>query len=427
MQIVALTFLPATLAALHWPSAAEAFTTTLPTMTASSSAQNHLTTLMSSTATTYSESVADGRRIVIVGGGIGGLSTAFDSRHLLRPQDEIVVVSDREKFQFTPSNPWVAVRKRTAEDISLSLAEILPKHKIVFIHGKARTLSPKKNQLILEDGTKVPYNYLVIATGPRLGFDEIPGARGIHHHTASICTTPHALLAAETYDKLIKEPGPIVIGATQGASCFGPAYEYAMLVEHELKKRGGRKLVEQCPIHFITPEPYIGHLGLGGAGESEKILTRMLDERHIKYTANCKVQRVNPGSVSIQYYDEHDQKINDVLPSHLTMLVPPFRGIDAWKTVTGLTDEHGMILVDKHQQSTTYSNIFGVGVCVHIDPLEETKVPTGVPKTGYSTFYVGLLKYCPPPSIPHLATLSLSLTHTHTHSFEFHSLIFYSD
>ena len=219
------------------------------------------------------------KRIVICGGGIGGLSTAFDARHLLRPHDdEIIVVSDREEFQFTPSNPWVALRKRTPQDISISLTKLLPKHSIKFVHGAVQSLHPQRQQLVLEDGTTVPYDYLVIATGPRLGFDEILGAEGVHDHThptlASICTTPHALAAAEKYDRLIAAPGPVVVGAAAGSSCFGPAYEYAMMIQHELKQRGGSKLVNQCPIHFVTPEPYLGHLGLRGAGDSRRILTR---------------------------------------------------------------------------------------------------------------------------------------------------------
>ena len=226
-----------------------------------------------------SQATGGKKRIVICGGGIGGLSTAVDARHLLRShEDEIIVVSDREQFQFTPSNPWVSVRKRTPQDISISLTKLLPKHNIDFIHGAVQSLHPQRQELVLENGTSVPYDYLVIATGPRLGFDEIPGAQGVndHHHPtlASICTTPHALAAAETYDRLVTAPGPVVVGAAQGASCFGPAYEYAMLIQHELKQRGGSKLVKQCPIHFVTPEPYIGHLGLSGAGDSRQILTR---------------------------------------------------------------------------------------------------------------------------------------------------------
>lgn len=109
----------------------------------------------------------------------------------------------------------------------------------------------------------------------------------------------------------------------------------------------------------------------------------MLEERNIQYTTNCSVKRVHRDSVSIHHFDENGYVINKDLPTRLTMLIPPFRGLDLWKTIPGLTDDYGMILVDKHQQTMAYPNIFGVGVCVHIDPLEHTKVPTGVPKTGY--------------------------------------------
>jgi NADPH-dependent 2,4-dienoyl-CoA reductase/sulfur reductase-like enzyme len=255
--------------------------------------------ILASTKRTPETSSATSKRIVICGGGIGGLSTAFDARrHLLRPtttpHDDttaptttVTVVSDREQFQFTPSNPWVAVRKRTAADISISLRETLKKHQIDFIHAKIIALDPQLQHIVLDDGTKVPYDYLVIATGPRLAFDEIPCAtrdgRGGNGRSStvdkdhqflvtSICTTPHAVDAAKSFDRLVQNPGPVVVGAVPSASCFGPAYEYAMLLQHELKKRGGHKLVEQCPIHFITPEPYIGHLGMNGAGDSQRVL-----------------------------------------------------------------------------------------------------------------------------------------------------------
>jgi NADH dehydrogenase FAD-containing subunit len=71
------------------------------------------------------------------------------------------------------------------------------------------------------------------------------------------------------------------------------------------------------------------------------------------------------------------------LRTKFTMLIPPFRGMKLWQQVPGLTDSNGMTLVDRHQQSTLYPNIFGVGVCVHLDPINNTKVPTGPPKTGY--------------------------------------------
>jgi sulfide:quinone oxidoreductase len=61
----------------------------------------------------------------------------------------------------------------------------------------------------------------------------------------------------------------VVIGAVQGASCFGPAYEFAFIVDAELRKS---RLRDRVPMTFVTPEPYIGHLGLGGVGDSKGML-----------------------------------------------------------------------------------------------------------------------------------------------------------
>mmetsp|Transcript_4603 Transcript_4603/g.10213 ORF Transcript_4603/g.10213 Transcript_4603/m.10213 type:complete len:490 (+) Transcript_4603:96-1565(+) len=321
------------------------------------------------------------RKILIVGGGIGGISSAFDAKHILRPTDEITVVSDRELFQFTPSNPWVAVSRRTPEDISLPLKSILPKHGINFVHGRAEHLYPKTNELSLEDGTKLEYDYLIIATGPRLAFDEIPGA---DKSTVSVCTTPHASSTAKKVDELVKDPGAIVIGATQGASCFGPAYEYALLLRWELERRGGQELLKKCPMTFITPEPHIGHLGVKSAGSgaegSQAILENLLKERGFKTYANCRVNSITPTHISVTKVDERN---TFHIPSKFTMLIPPFRGQHVWKKVPNLTDEKGMISINEYQQSTAYPNIFGVGVCVSIPPVEDTLVPTGAPKTGF--------------------------------------------
>lgn len=333
-----------------------------------------LVLLLPPSATGFSTKATSPPKVLVVGGGIGGLSSAFDAKHNL--QAEITVVSDHKHFYFTPSNPWVATRKRTPEDIRLPLTTILPRHNINFVHGKVVHLEPKAQQLQLDDGTMLSYDYLIIATGPRLAFDELPGSHGV-----SICTTSHAVHAAEQVDALEKTPGPIVVGCAAGASCFGPAYEFVLLLHHELEKRGGSKLLQACPMTFVTPEPYIGHLGLRGAGGSRDILETMLSQKGIESYTNCKVDNIASDHIAITKVDDANTKLK--IPCRLSMIIPPFRGHAVWNEVSNLTDDKGMILVNEFQQSIAYRNIFGVGSCVSIPPLETTLVPTGSPKTGY--------------------------------------------
>ena len=60
-----------------------------------------------------------------------------------------------------------------------------------------------------------------------------------------------------------------MVGAVQVASCYGPAYEFAMIMDTDLRKR---KIRDQVPMTFVTAEPYIGHLGLGGVGDSKGLI-----------------------------------------------------------------------------------------------------------------------------------------------------------
>ena len=207
-------------------------------------------------------------KIVVLGGGIGGVSAAYELREALPPEDEVTVVSKVPYFQFTPSNPWVAVKWRTKEQITVDLAEVLPRHKVKFVLGTAEKLVPEENRIALAGGSSVAYDYLVVATGPELAFDEIEGF-GPGKNTSSVCDVEHAVAGAEKWEAFCADPGPIVVGAVQGASCFGPAYEFAMIMETDLRNR---RIRDKVPMTFVTSEPYIGHLGLGGVGDTEGLV-----------------------------------------------------------------------------------------------------------------------------------------------------------
>jgi len=318
--------------------------------------------------------------IVILGAGIGGLPMAYDMKRLARPQDKITVVSNVDYFHFVPSNPWVAVNWRKRDDIQFPIAPYLAKKGIDFVPVGAKRLHPDQNRLELVDGRSIDYDYLVVATGPKLAFDEVEGL-GPAGHTQSICHVDHAQSAASAWTKFVKDPGPIVVGAVQGASCYGPAYEFAMIMDTDLRCR---KIRDQVPMTFVTAEPYVGHLGLGGVGDSKGLLESVMRDRHIKWITNAKVTKVEAEKMQVTEYDDlGKEKRTHELPFKYSMMLPAFKGIDAVAGIEGLTNPRGFILIDQHQRNPKYQNIYGIGVCVAIPPVEQTPVPTGAPKTGY--------------------------------------------
>ncbi len=84
---------------------------------------------------------------------------------------------------------------------------------------------------------------------------------------------------------------------------------------------------------------------------------------------------------------EHDDagqpKKQHELPFKYSMMLPAFKGIDAVFGIEGLTNPRGFILVDANQRNPKFKNVYAVGVCIAIPPVEATPVPTGAPKTGF--------------------------------------------
>ncbi|PCI05216.1 MAG: pyridine nucleotide-disulfide oxidoreductase [Hyphomicrobiales bacterium] len=319
--------------------------------------------------------------IVILGAGIGGIPMAYEMKEHAGKENKITVISNSPYFQFTPSNPWAAVGWRKKEDITINLAPVLKKQGIDFIVDGAAKLEPKKNKVTLESGREVDYDYLVIATGPELAFDEIEGFGPNGGFTQSVCSVDHAVNAAEAWEVFCKDPGPIVVGAVQGASCYGPAYEFAMIMDTELKRR---KIRDKVPMTFVTAEPYIGHLGLGGVGDTKGLLESEMRNRDIKWITNAKIDKIEDGKMDVSELSRNGEvEHTHNLDFKYSMLLPAFRGIPALRDIKDLVNPRGFVIVDKHQRNPTFTNIFSVGVCIAIPPIEATPVPVGVPKTGY--------------------------------------------
>ena len=311
------------------------------------------------------------KRVVIIGGGVGGISTAYNLRKLDANLD-IKVVSGRPYFGFTPAFPHLAIGWRKFGDISTPLQPVLKRKNIDFINEDAEKIDPDANKVTLKSGKVLEYDYLVIATGPKLVFTD-----GQEENGYSVCTVDHALHLNKALEKFFEKPGPVVVGAKPGTSCFGPGYEFAFMLNYEAKKRGVR---HKFPIHYITSEPFVGHLGLGGVGSSKRVMEDLMAERDIRPVVNVKTKKVEKDHIVYEDLNGKEYQVE----SAFTMLMPSFMGTDV---VASAGDKvanpaNKMVIVDKCFNNPTYKNIYGVGVVAAMPPVEQTPVPTGTPKTG---------------------------------------------
>jgi len=187
-------------------------------------------------------------------------------------------------------------------------------------------------------------------------------------------SAPEAQEAREALSIFLKKPGPIVVGCAPGASCIGPAYEFAFEIDHLLRKR---KIRHKVPITMVTPEPFLGHFGVGGMGNARQFLEGELEGRDIRYFTSAAVSDITESSVELKSGESFD--------SDFSLIIPPLAGVNAVAESPGLANPKGFIPTDDFYCHTKYPNIHAVGVAVAFPPVDETPIPVNFPKTGHMT------------------------------------------
>ncbi|MGD1899452.1 MAG: NAD(P)/FAD-dependent oxidoreductase [Phormidesmis sp.] len=333
--------------------------------------------------------------VVVIGAGLAGLPAAYELRHLLPKGHTVTLISSESKFTFIPGLVRVALNLKPLSHVQLDLARLAKRHHLNWILGKVVKLDPKMRCLTLsgkaisretisgeaasgetidsEPGsdTEIKYDYLAIATGASLALDLVPGLGPHGGYTQSICTPDHALTARQAWIDFLKNPGPIVIGAAPGAGCFGPAYEFALMADHELRRKGLRN---QVSMTYLTPEPYAGHLGVSNLKHARKLTAELMQERDINVVENAAIATVDEQTVHLSN--------GQTYPFKYAMILPAFRGASFIREVPGLADEQGFIPILPTQRHPDFPEIYTAGVSTKIAQPDKTQVPIGLPKSG---------------------------------------------
>jgi len=344
-------------------------------------------------------------RVVVLGAGIAGHTAALLLRKELPREHQVTVVSPKPTWNWIPSNIWVGVGMMKAEDVVFELAPVYRRAGIEFVQARAVELwaeggaAEPSPHVVVEatageagQRTRIPYDYLVNATGPRLNFGATPGL-GPEGHSVSVCTSDHAEHAARALEQAIArmragERLTLVVGTGHGlCTCEGAAFEYVFNVEFTLRQAGVR---DRARVVFLTNEAELGDFGVGGVHlerggyrvHSKTFAESLYAERGIEWITGAHVHRVEPKVVHYETLDgeEHD------LAFDFAMLLPPFAGqpIKAFgKDGADLTGEvfapSGFMRVDadytpkpfeqwraadwpKTYQTPRYPNVFAIGI-----------------------------------------------------------------
>jgi NADH dehydrogenase FAD-containing subunit len=311
------------------------------------------------------------KRVLVLGGNFGGLTAALAVKHETHGDVDVTVISDRDHFLFNPSLIWLPFGKRTAEDITFKVGPTFENAGVEFVVDAAELIDPLARTVRTASGAVHAYDYLVISTGTR---NKPEAVEGLLENSNTITTLDTAIATGEAWKAFREAPGEIVIGATQGASCFGAAYEFLFNTSYQLRKAGLKK---QVKLTYVTAEPFLGHFGIGGLPHGEALLGMFLRKEKIEHRTNVSMACVDDGAVITDQLEK--------IPFSFAMIVPPFVGQDFLRDTPGLTNAAGFVEVRDTYQTKTWDDVYAVGLAAAVQVPWTTPTPVGVPKTGFPT------------------------------------------
>lgn len=314
------------------------------------------------------------KSVLVLGSNFGGFTASMELKRRLGADVEVTVVSPTDKFLYVPSLIWVPFGRRNVQDISIPVGPVLAKRGIRLVKDLAIKILPDQNCVVTEKHGELRYDYLVISTGIKMDFGVVDHLHPSEGLIQNIVMPPYAEKAFQRFEELVRDPGPVVVGATQGASCMGAAYEYLFNLEKTLRQRGVRDKVQ---ITWITPEPYLGHFGIGGIAGGQTMLETFMKMFDIRWVTDASIREVTADQIILQD--------GQVLPYKMAMLMPPFAGAEVIKNSPELSDAKGFVECDDTYRHVRYPNVYAAGLAVQVKADFNCKVPFGVPKTGYPT------------------------------------------
>jgi sulfide:quinone oxidoreductase len=287
-------------------------------------------------------------KILVLGGGFGGVVAAERLVEQLGDEHQITLVSRSRRFIFYPALVRLAFGKCQKEDASFDLRETMLSRRVNFIEAEVARIDCNQRKVTIAHGEmegKLSYDYLIFALGRRLATERITGFFENANHLLSV---DKALKFQEAVDAF--HAGHAVIGQCPGARLPVPVYETAFELSRLLDERGERDRVR---ITVVSPDPPGTQLG---DSEVTIALKKALSDHDIEFRPDFPINRVSPGAVTTS--NGHGLNFN------LLMLLPPFTGSPA-ASYLGITNEESYINVYSTMRVVGVERMYAVGDCVN--------------------------------------------------------------
>jgi sulfide:quinone oxidoreductase len=270
-------------------------------------------------------------RVVVLGGGFAGLETAYMLRMKLHDAVDLSVVSDRDSFLFKPNTIYIPFGA-AEESLLIPLHKPFHRRHITFHQGRVAEVDLDQKRVHVDDGSVVPYDFLVIGTGATMRPEEVPG---LAEHASTIWTPAEmrslgSRLQALYARSLRGERSEVLFLVPPNNKCSGPLYEIVFMLETWLRRKGVRDRVR---LRYSTYERSFIH---SFGPRLHEVVTEEFAERGIDGHTGEFVEKICDGEVV--YQDGLTRRFDDLIS------FPPYA---AALTYDGLpADDRGFLACD---------------------------------------------------------------------------------
>jgi sulfide:quinone oxidoreductase len=305
----------------------------------------------------------EGKRILILGAGFGGLTTANSLQKnlsLSSVDHQISIVDSKDYFIMGLVNLWILSGTRTLEDSKIALSRLENKG-ISYLNGEVTAIDPLSRTVTIKGTStiRLEYDYLVIALGAEYALENVKGF---------LENGGFNLYDAEQIPKLREKilslkKGRIAICITSLPYKCPPApYEASLLINNILVKNGTRDSIN---IDIYTPTPIA--LPVAGAKVSQDVIN-LLNDSHINFHPLHKIKTVVDKEM-IEFENGNKAKYD------LLVAIPPHRVPEVIRNSNLIKEGQNWIKVDRFSLKTDYQNVFAVGDVNEIKVNENVAIP----------------------------------------------------
>ena len=288
------------------------------------------------------------KKVVILGGGVGGTIVANLLAKKLRPDEaEITVVDKTGKHVYQPGFVYVAFEHQKPAKLVRDERGLLRK-RVKLVLGEAVKIDADGKKVHLADGTVLDYDRLVVALGARLTPDELPGYKESAHHFYSLEGAVELRKALESF-----QGGKVVVTvASVPYKCPPAPSEAACQLDYYFTKRHIRDKVD---IHFLSPLSRVFPLE-----PVNPVVEQVFAKHNIRSTIFFNAESVDPVKKTVNSIE------GESVPYDLLIMVPPHRGAKVVED-SGLGDRGGWLPTDKFTLRTkAHPDIFALGDCTDV-------------------------------------------------------------